>query len=141
MSDSTDVKNSLKLWPIQDLILQSRLLWLLRNCLILPRSIGRGGSPGLTPICGWLWLSLLLLLVLLVKLLVAILGKKLVTREAEVNVTSAVSFLFILGLMHDGELAQLRVREILESEVIHGKAGVRGVEARLRVRDPSLGQP
>lgn len=78
---------------------------------------------------------------LLVKLLVAILGKKLVTREAEVNVTSAVSFLFILGLMHDGELAQLRVREILESEVIHGKAGVRGVEARLRVRDPSLGQP
>jgi hypothetical protein len=40
--------------------------------------------------------------------------------------------------MHDSELC---VREILEGEVIHGEAGVRGVEARLRGREPLLGQP
>ena len=50
--------------------------------------------------------------------------------------------IFLFGLMHSGELAELRVREIFEGEVIHSEAGVRA-EARLRTggREPGLGQP
>ena len=36
--------------------------------------------------------------------------------------------------MHYSELAQLHVCEILEGEVIHGEAGVRGGEAGLQGR-------